>query len=200
MGTRDKRVDLYIAKAAPFARPILLELREMVHEGCPEVVEEIKWGSPFFMHKGVMCFMAGFTEHCVFGFWKRELMSGSEPEKMADGRGRFGRITSLEDLPAKKTMLGYIKKAKRLNDEGVKKAAPRKGEKKELEVPDYFTAALKKNKKALATFEAFAPSKKRDYVEWLTEAKTESTRQSRLKTSLEWLADGKSRNWKYEKS
>ena len=200
MGTRDKRVDAYIAKSAEFARPILRHLREIVHEGCPEVAEAIKWSHPSFQYKGMFCGMAAFKEHCAFGFWKRAAMAidGQGPQ---DAMGQFGRITSLKDLPPKKTLLGYVKKAKQLNDEGVKvpkKPKPR-GEKKELVIPDFFTAALKKNKKAQSAFEAFSYSHKKEYVEWLTDAKTEETRNRRLETALEWLAEGKSRNWKYEK-
>jgi len=199
MGTKDKRVDAYIAKSADFAQPILHELRRIVHEGCPEAEEGIKWGSPSFMYKGILCGMAAFKQHCAFGFWKGSLIVNGK-ENNVDAMGQFGRITSLKDLPPKRVLLGYVKKAKQLKDDGVK--APRakpQGAKKELTVPDYFTAMLKKNKKALATFEAFPYSKKKDYVEWLTEAKTDETRQRRLQTSVEWLAEGKSRNWKYER-
>ncbi len=199
MGTKYKRVDAYIVKSADFAQPILHELRRIVHEGCPEAEEEIKWGSPSFMYKGILCGMAAFKQHCAFGFWKGSLIVNGK-ENNLDAMGQFGRITSLKDLPPKRVLLGYVKKAKQLNDDGVKapRAKPQGGEKK-LTVPDYFTAVLKKNKKALATFEAFSYSKKKDYVEWLTEAKTDETRQRRLQTSVEWLAEGKSRNWKYER-
>jgi len=201
MGTRDKRIDAYIAKSAEFARPILTYLRDIVHEGCPEVQETIKWGFPNFDYKGIMCGLAAFKEHCAFGFWKGSLIFDPKENKNMDAMGQFGRITSFRDLPSKKTLIGYVKKARQLNDDGVK--VPRKitppEKKKDLEVPDYFTAALKKNKKALATFEGFPYSKKKDYVEWVTEAKTDETREKRLKTSVEWMAEGKGRNWKYEK-
>jgi len=199
MGTRDKRIDTYIAKSAEFAQPILRHLREVVHEGCPEVEETMKWSFPHFDYKGMLCSMAAFKQHCAFGFWKSSLIM--DGNKSVDAMGQFGRITSLKDLPPKKTLLDYLKKAKRLNDEGIKapnRAKPR-SEKKELEVPAYFTAALRKSKKAQATFEAFPYSKKKDYLEWVTEAKTDETREKRLQTSMEWLAEGKSRNWKYEK-
>jgi uncharacterized protein YdeI (YjbR/CyaY-like superfamily) len=197
MGTRNPRTDEYIAKAAPFAQPILRHIRELVHEGCPEVIEEIKWSMPVFTYKGMLCNMAAFKEHCAFGFWKAKLVLG-EQEKNA--MGNFGRLTSVKDLPSKKEMLGYIKEARRLNDEGVKVAKLKKSsEKKELVVPPYFLAAVKKNKKALGTFDAFPYSHKKEYVEWVTEAKTDETRQRRLATTVEWLAEGKSRNWKYER-
>ena len=200
MGTRDKRVDAYIAKSAEFAQPILRELREIVHEGCPEVEEAIKWRFPAFMYKGILCGMAAFKQHCAFGFWKGSLIIPGE-ENNVNAMGQFGRVTSMKDLPPRRVLLAYVKKAKQLNDEGIKSPARSKprGEKKELAVPAYFTAALKKNKKALAVFDGFPYSKRKDYVEWLTEAKTDETRKRRLQTSVEWLARGKSRNWKYER-
>jgi uncharacterized protein YdeI (YjbR/CyaY-like superfamily) len=199
MGTKDKRIDAYITKSAGFAQPILRHLREIVHEGCPEVEETMKWSFPHFQYKGILCSMASFKEHCAFGFWKGSLIFDGKQDK--DAMGQFGRLTSVRDLPPKSTLLGYIRKACQLNDEGIKVEKPSKpqGDKKDLVVPDYFQAALKKNKKALATFEAFPYSKKKDYVEWVSEAKTDETRKRRLETSIEWLAEGKSRNWKYER-
>ena len=201
MAIRDKRVDAYIAKSADFAQPILRHVRKIVHEGCPEVEETIKWGFPHFDYKGMMCGMASFKQHCALGFWKGKLILDGKSNKSVDAMGQFGRITSLKDLPSKKVLLGYVKKAKQLNDDGVKvpKRAKPSSEKKELVVPDYFTAALKKNKKAQVTFEGFPYSKKKDYVDWVTEAKTDETRERRLQTSAKWLAEGKGRNWKYEK-
>jgi hypothetical protein len=201
MGSRDKRLDAYIAKSAEFARPILRELREIVHEGCPEVEETMKWSMPHFDYKGMLCGMAAFKQHCTFGFWKGKLLFDGENQQSAEAMGQFGRITSLKDLPPKRVLIGYVRKAAELNDQGVK--VPRKpkpsSDKKELVVPAYFMAAVKKNKKALATFETFPYSHKKEYVQWVTEAKTDETRQRRLTTSVEWLAQGKSRNWKYEK-
>jgi uncharacterized protein YdeI (YjbR/CyaY-like superfamily) len=197
---RDKRIDAYIAKSADFAQPILRALREIVHEGCPEVVEGIKWGNPAFDYKGMLCGMAAFKQHCAFGFWKGSLIL-DDKDKSLDAMGQFGRITCMKDLPPKSHLLRYIKKAMELNDAGVtvarKTASP--AEKKALKVPSYFLAALKKNKKALATYTAFPYSKKKDYVDWVTEAKTEETRDRRMQTAVEWIAEGKGRNWKYEK-
>jgi hypothetical protein len=201
MGTRDKRVDAYIAKSAEFARPILAHVREIVHEGCPGVEETIKWGFPHFDYKGMMCGMAAFKQHCALTFWKQsKLAVDGAQEKSKEAMGQFGRIMSTKDLPSKRVLLGYVRKAAELNEHGIKAERPKKSAgKKELVIPDYFTAALKKNKKALATFEAFPYSRKKDYVEWVTEAKTDETRNKRLATSVEWLAEGKSRNWKYER-
>lgn len=200
MPSREPRVDAYIAKSAEFARPILQHLREVVHQGCPDVEETIKWSMPFFVYKKRMfCNMAAFKEHCSFGFWKGNLII-PEGERSEDGMGHLGKITSLKDLPAKKVLLGYVKKAKQLHDEGVPKAAkPRPKSDRKLEIPAAFLKGLKKNKKAFATFEEFSYSHKKEYVEWFSEAKTEETRQRRLETTVEWLAQGKSRNWKYER-
>jgi uncharacterized protein YdeI (YjbR/CyaY-like superfamily) len=205
MGTRDSRVDVYIEKAADFAQPVLRTIREIVHEGCPETTETIKWGFPHFDYKGMMCSMAAFKEHCAFGFWKGRLVlgeakaAGDVPEK--ESMGHFGRLTSLKDLPSKRVLIGYVKKAKELNDAGVKSPARSKPRvaKEELPVPDELAAALKKNRKALAAFEAFPPSHRREYIEWITEAKTDATRQRRLDTTIEWITEGKSRNWKYQR-
>jgi uncharacterized protein YdeI (YjbR/CyaY-like superfamily) len=199
MSTKDPRIDTYIARADDFAKPILTHIRKLVHDACPDVVETMKWSMPHFDHKGVICGMAAFKQHCALGFWKGELIfnsSAAENEAM----GHFGRITSLSDLPKDKVLIGYIRKAAELNEAGIKKPAPARSKvEKELIVPDYFLAALKKNKKALAAFENFSYSHRKEYVEWIVEAKREETRAKRMGTTLEWLAKGKSRNWKYER-
>jgi len=147
----------------------------------------------------VLCSMAAFKQHCAFGFWKGKLFLPKGDELDKNAMGQFGRITSIDDLPTKKVLLGYVKQAVKLNEEGVKAPKPPKKEKAKLVVPPYFRAALKKNKKAQSAFVNFSPSHQREYVEWITEAKQEATRQRRLETAIEWLAQGKSRNWKYEK-
>jgi uncharacterized protein YdeI (YjbR/CyaY-like superfamily) len=194
VGKKDPRVDVYIAKARPFARPILRRLRTLVHRGCPEVIEEIKWGAPHFNYRGMFCGMATFKEHCVFGFWNRAL----KIERDSGAAGQFGRIESVADLPPDGVIVGYVREAKRLADDGVRLAPIRKA-KKPLPVPASLTAALKKKSGALAKFEAFSPSQKRDYSEWITEAKTDATRDRRIATAVGWIAEGKSRNWKYER-
>lgn len=199
MGTLDPRVDAYIARSAHFAKPILTHLREVVHEACPPVEETIKWGAPHFDYHGMMCSMAAFKAHCAFGFWKASLVLDDNNPKSQEAAGHFGRITSVADLPPKKTMIGYIKKAMELNEQAVRPKRRPKHPKKPLKVPPYLTAALKKNKKALTTFESFPPSHQREYVEWITEAKREETRERRLATALEWMAEGKAMNWKYAK-
>ncbi|HTI65498.1 MAG TPA: YdeI/OmpD-associated family protein [Gemmatimonadaceae bacterium] len=196
MGTRDKRVDTYVARSADFARPILEHIREIVHEGCPEVEETIKWGFPNYQYKGMLCSMAAFKEHCTFGFWKGSLIVDAADRRSDEAMGQLGRITRLSDLPPRKKLVGYVRKAKELNDAGVKVAKPSKP-KPALEPPADLLAALKKNKKAQAAFDKFPPSHRREYVEWIVEAKTDATRQRRLAQAVEWMAEGKPRNWKY---
>jgi uncharacterized protein YdeI (YjbR/CyaY-like superfamily) len=197
MGKRDARVDAYIAKSGDFAKPILTHLRELVHTTCPDVEETMKWSFPHFMYGGMLCSMAAFKEHCAFGFWKGALVLGKDGPEADRGAGQFGRITKVAELPSKKELTGYIKKAMKLNDEGVKAERARPKERSELVVPDDLAAALARNKKAQATFDKFSPSHKREYVEWITEAKAEPTRIRRLETAIEWMAEGKPRNWKY---
>jgi uncharacterized protein YdeI (YjbR/CyaY-like superfamily) len=198
MGTKDARVDTYIAKSVDFAKPILSQLRDIVHTACPEVEETMKWSFPHFMYKGMLCAMASFKEHCSFGFWKESLVMEKGGSETEEGMGSFGRITKLSELPTKKVLSGYIKKAMKLNEDGVKKPAPAKPKTpRKLEIPDDLEKALQGNTAARATFEKFSPSHKREYVEWITEAKTEATRTKRLQTAIEWMAEGKPRNWKY---
>ncbi|HTJ22401.1 MAG TPA: YdeI/OmpD-associated family protein [Gemmatimonadaceae bacterium] len=196
MGTRDKRVDAYIAKSADFAKPILTFIREVVHEGCPEVDETIKWSHVSFQYKGILCGMAAFKAHCTFGFWKHALVVDAA-DRSDEAMGQLGRITKVDDLPSRKRLVAYVRKAKALNEKGVKVAKASSKPKPPVEPPTDLLAALKKNKKALGTFESFSPSNKREYVEWITDAKTDATRQRRLALAVEWMADGKPRNWKY---
>lgn len=199
MGTRDPRIDAYIERSAPFARPILTHLRELVHATIPEVQEDLKWGMPSFMYKGILCGLAAFKEHAAFNLWKHSLIVGDD--RPDDAMGSFGRITSLADLPPDDVIAGYLREAKRLNDEGIK--APKRekpaDEKKETAVPDDLVAALETNPAALEHFHGFSPSKRREYVEWITGAKTDATRTRRLGTAVEWIAEGKGLNWRYER-
>jgi len=194
-------VDAYIAKAPEYARPILKKIRSLFHQACPEIEETLKWSFPHFEYRGIVGSMAAFKNHCSFGFWKAALMK--DPQKILSGVGDTSmggsKIASLDDFPSDKVMLAYIREAVDLNERDVKLPQKTKHPKKEVEVPDYFMAALKKNKKALAMFESFSPSHKREYVEWVTEAKQEKTRDQRLATAIEWMAEGKSRHWKYQK-
>lgn len=198
MGKKDPRIDAYIARKPEFARPILKHLRAVVHSACPDVEETLKWGMPAFTYHGLLCNMAAFKQHAAFGFWKSKLLIEQSGASAKEAMGNFGRLTTVSDLPPKATLARYVKKAMALNAEGVTvKRAPSK--RAALPMPKAFAAALAKNKKAKATFDAFPPGKRRDYIEWVSEAKGEDTRARRIATSVEWLAAGKARNWKYEK-
>jgi uncharacterized protein YdeI (YjbR/CyaY-like superfamily) len=201
------RVDMYIAKAKPFAQPIMEHLRQLIHKGCPEVEETIKWSMPFFEYRGVILGnMAAFKEHCSFGFWGQEIGAVLREAGIVQrgGMGTLGRITSVKDLPPDKQMLSLIRQASVFIATGqyTSPIAARnkvvKPPKAAVEPPSEFTAALKKNKKAAAAFAAFSPSCKREYVEWIADAKRDETRQKRIATAIEWIAEGKQRNWKYQ--
>ncbi len=196
--TQDPRVDDYIMRAAPFAHPILRQLREAVHAACPEVEESIRWSMPSFSHAGaILCQMAAFKQHASFGYWNHALVMGEGVER--DGMGSYGKLASTTDLPAKERLLSDIRKAMKLNEDGVKpRAARRNAARPALQTPAELVSALKNNKAAKATFDAFPPSCKREYVEWITEAKREETRAKRLAQTMEWLAEGKRRNWKHQ--
>lgn len=193
MAKKDPRVDDYIKKAQPFARPLLNHLRRLIHRGCPKVEETIKWRMPFFDYKGPVCFMAAFKQHAVFGFWKGKLLFGSEDE---GAMGHFGRLTSIEDLPADKKLIGHIRQAAELNERGIQRKRPPRGT-QEVTVPADLKSALVKNSKARKAFDAFSYSHRKEYVDWITEAKRDETRKRRLKTTIQWLAQGKPQNWKY---
>jgi uncharacterized protein YdeI (YjbR/CyaY-like superfamily) len=198
MGTRDPRVDDYIARSADFAKPILTHLRDVVHAACPEVEETIKWSFPHFLYKGMFCSMASFKEHCTFGFWKGALVVAGGGDAADKAMGQFGRITKLADLPAKKVLTSAIKTAMKLNEDGVKAPARTKPKTSpEVVVPEDLVSALNGNLQARASFEKLSPSHKREYIQWIGEAKTQPTRTRRLETTLQWLAEGKPRNWKY---
>jgi uncharacterized protein YdeI (YjbR/CyaY-like superfamily) len=203
MGKRDDRVDAYIAKSADFAKPILHHLRQLVHSGCPDVEETIKWGFPNFVYHGLLCNMASFKQHCSFGFWKTTRISDSRNLLSKIGKtalGNFGQLRSLTDLPPDKIIIAFVQQAAELNAQGVKVPSRNKGtEKKVLKVPKYFKDALSKDSRALKTFKSFSYTNKKEYVDWLTEAKTEETRNKRLVNSIQWLSQGKIRNWKYLK-
>jgi uncharacterized protein YdeI (YjbR/CyaY-like superfamily) len=203
MSTKDKRVDKYITKAKPFAKPILKHIREVVHKASPDIEETAKWGFPHFDYKGEMlCSMAGFKDHCVFMFWKHSLMKDVSKilgaRKAKDG---LTWITALDDLPADDILIAYVKQAIKLNEEGIKlPQKPKKvTDKKDLVVPLYLKRELNKNKKAKEVFDAFSYSNQKEYIVWLTDAKLPATRKERLKIAIEWIAEGKVRNWKYLK-
>jgi len=201
MGTRDERIDAYIAKSPDFAKPILTQIREAVHAACPGVTETMKWSMPHFDYKGPMCGMAAFKQHATFGFWKSSLVfAPNDPyAKDPNGMAAFGKMTAASDLPPRKALLAYISKAVALNEGGVKVERPRKP-RKPLPVPAALAAALAKNKKAQAAFARFPPSHRREYNEWIGEAKSDETRSKRVAQAVKWIAEGKSRNWKYQRT
>jgi len=198
MPKKDPRVDAYIEKSADFAKPIMTHLRKVIHKASPKITENIKWSMPAFEYKGLVCGFAAFKQHCTFGFWKQSLLEQGAFSSEKTAMGSFGRITSRKDLPPDEMLIKLIRQAVELNENGVKVDKKKPAAKKELLVPDMLTAALKKNKAAQKTFDNFPYSCKKEYVEWITEAKTEPTREKRLAQTLEWLAEGKRRNWKYE--
>lgn len=202
MSVYDPRIDAYIEKSAPFAQPILIHLRELIHKHCPDIEETIKWGFPHFEYgKRLQFNMAAFKQHAAFGFWLGGLMTDPlhilEREKK-NAMGSLGKITTLKDLPSDKIMAQYIKESIKLTHESVKMPKAAKKPAVEMEVPDYFQQALNKNKKAKEAFENFPTSHRKEYLKWITEAKREETRQKRIDQALEWLENGKSRHWKYQ--
>lgn len=205
--TFDSRIDAYIAKSRPFAQPILIHLRELVHKACPTVVETMKWSRPFFEYKGVILGnMSAFNEHCSFGFWGEEIAAVLREANLLqpDAMGSLGRLTRVENLPAHKQMLSLLRQAAAFIDSGqyTSPIAARnkvvKAPKASVEEPPEFTKALKANKKASAAYAAFSPSCKREYVEWIADAKRAETRDKRIATAIDWIGEGKQRNWKYQ--
>lgn len=199
MSHHDARLDAYVAKSAAFAQPILEHLRSVIHATCPEVEEGMKWSMPFFSYKGApMCMMAAFKQHCGFGFW---LSAAVFAEAIEDGMGQFGKLTSVQELPSKRQLSAYIRKAMALNEAGVKLARPKAAAKPAPAIPNDLAALLAQKKHAAArkTYADFSHAAQREYIDWIAEAKTDATRQKRVATSLEWLAEGKQRNWKYQK-
>ena len=203
MGQQDARIDAYIDKSADFAKPILIHIREVVHRASPLINETVKWGMPFFDHKGPICMMAAFKQHLGFGFWKASRLN--DPEKLLQGSdeeaaaGSFGRIVSMNDLPSDDAIIDFVKQMIKLNESGIKEPKKVAAPKAELETPADFEKLLRSNLAAMDNFEKFSPSKKREYLEWFAEAKSADTRQKRIDQALEWIAEGKSRNWKYQR-
>jgi uncharacterized protein YdeI (YjbR/CyaY-like superfamily) len=199
MGKKDPRVDAYIAKSADFAQPILNRIRKVIHASCPVVEETMKWSFPHFMYRGMFCSMSAFKQHCAFGFWHPLMRESIEGRGNHEAMGQFGRITSLAKLPKDAEIKRLVKIAMQLNENGVKRPTkPKPKTAKVVEVPPDLVAALKKNPAAKKTFDGFSPSCRTEYVQWITEAKRDETRGKRLATTIEWLTEGKKRNWKYE--
>ena len=201
MAGKDPRIDAYIQKAAPFAQPILKHLRKLVHAACPDVQEAMKWNTPSFEYEGILCGMAAFKSYVTFGFWKAAILAGQGfTEVGSSPMGGLGRMASLDDLPSDPRLEEIIKAAVALNEQGIAVKRPKRAPKPPVKPPAWFLAAIKKNRRALTAYDAFSPSHKREYVEWVTEAKTDATRDRRVAQAIEWMAEGKSRNWKYERA
>lgn len=200
MPKHDPRIDAYIAKSAGFARPILRHIRGVVHAACPDVEEGLKWGMPHFGYRGgMMCHMAAFKRHCAFGFWKAARILGPDTKSAEEAMGQFGRLTSVDDLPSRRALSGYIRRAMKLHEDGTALPGPQPRPKPPMRMPVDLSAALRKNAKARATFDGFSPSHRREYVEWIAGARRADTRARRLVTAIEWMAEGKPQNWKYIK-
>ena len=195
----DPRIDAYIENAKPFAQPILVRLRRAIHKACPEVTETLKWSVPAFEYQGILCGMAAFRAHCLFNVWKSSLVKEQLPKAAADALERIGRIESVKELPSEAVLVQIIKKAAAINEAGLKVPQAPRAKKPPVRVPADLKAALAKRSKAATAFDAMSPSHKREYVEWITEAKAAETRDRRVAQTVEWVAEGKGRNWKYER-
>jgi uncharacterized protein YdeI (YjbR/CyaY-like superfamily) len=204
-GSYSPKVDGYIAAAAPFAQSILTHIRELVHKALPDVEEDIKWSMPFFIYHGLMLGnMAGFKQHCSFGLWGKEGPANLRKDGIYDreAMGQLGKLTSVKDLPPDREFIRYVRAAAAEIDTGartqnysrLKTTTP----KPPPEIPPALTAALKKNKAAAGHFAAMPPGCQREYCEWISEAKRDETRDKRVATAVEWMSEGKRRNWKYE--
>lgn len=196
-------IDQYIESSADYAKPIMNHLRALVHQACPELEEKLKWGFPHFDYKGVYISIAAFKEHCALNFWKVKLMKDPHNlfgEKEERAMGNFGRLRSLKDLPPDEILLEYLLEAKKLNDQGIRitPKKPAEKEKTELTIPEDLQAALAKNPAAQMFFDKFTYSQRKEYIMWIIEAKTDATREKRISTTVEWVAEGKTRNWKYK--
>lgn len=200
MPVTDPRVDAYIAKAAPFAQPILIRLRRAVHKGCPAVVETLKWSVPAFEHHGILCGMAAFKAHCIFNVWRTPVLKAQGlPEPLEAALERAGRVTSVKELPAERLLVQIIRRAAAVNESGLKGPRAPRTPKPAVRVPADLKAALSKHPKAAAKFASMSPSHKREYVEWITDAKAAETRARRVAQTVAWVSEGKNRNWKYQK-
>lgn len=199
MPIKSREIDRYIAKAQPFARPILTRVRATFHKACPDVREVLKWGHPSFDYKGILGGMASFKQHAVWGLWKSKLIDDPTGAMKSGDPGMMGggKLTNVSQLPSQKVMIGLIKQAVALNEKGVKVSKRKSAKKPAPKIPSDLSAALRRNARAGKTWEGFSPSHKREYIEWIVEAKQAETRERRLLQAIEWMADGKPRNWKY---
>ncbi|HUN66134.1 MAG TPA: DUF1801 domain-containing protein [Bacteroidota bacterium] len=202
MGRKDPRIDKYIAGAGAFARPILSHLRSLVHSASPGVTETMKWGMPFFEYHGIVGGMGAFKSHCTFFLWKPSKLNDPEgilKKKERAAMGQFGRLTGLKDLPADRHLREFIRQICRRNEAGELPKPVRRTKKGPVVVPAGLMTALRKNRRALRAFGEFSDAHRREYSEWISEAKREETRAKRIATAVRWISTGKGRNWRYEK-
>ncbi|HTJ52512.1 MAG TPA: YdeI/OmpD-associated family protein [Cyclobacteriaceae bacterium] len=203
MSTLNKKVDTYIDNSADFAKELLEYLRNIIHKTCPDVEEDIKWGTPHYSYKGDhLCMMAGFKNHCSFSLYKAELMKDKAIQDSVKAGKKFGymdKLKSVSELPKKNILISLIKEAMTLNEQGIKKEVSKSAKSKVLEVPDYFEKELKANTKAKEVFYSKSDSFRKEYIVWISDAKTDETRHKRMDEALEWIADGKGRFWKFKK-
>ena len=200
--SKDPRIDAYIGKSATFARPILHHLRRIVHQTCPDARETLKWGMPSFMYNGkILCGLAAFKQHAAFWFWRGTRLEDPKGYlgKTGSAMGNFGRITSVNDLPPKSVIAGFVRQAMKINSAGKTPAQAKRKPAPAPRTPADLLNAMRANRKALATFTALTPGHKREYVGWITDAKRPETRARRIATAIGWLAEGKKHNWKYER-
>jgi uncharacterized protein YdeI (YjbR/CyaY-like superfamily) len=203
MKKSNSKVDEYVAKSEAFAKPILEHWRQLIHDNCPDVEEAIKWGFPHFDYKGdFMCVIASYKNHCSLTFLKAELMYDprlKESKTLKPTQRFLGKVMNLTDLPPDEEFIGLLKEAMVLNEKGIKVIVPKSDKPKVLEMPDYFSKKLASNAKAKEIFENKSDSFRKDYIIWISDAKTEATRQKKMEEAVEWIAEGKGRFWKYEK-
>ena len=199
MTNHNPQIDAYIQKAQPFARPILIKLRGLFHKACPQIEERLKWGMPSFEHHGIVGGFAAFKQHVSWGLWKAKLIDDPTNAMATDASSAMGggKLKSVKDLPPEAILLGLMRQAVDLNARGVKLPRTPTAKKPPPKTPPDLAAALKRSAKAAAVYQDFSPSHKREYIEWITEAKQPATRQKRIKQAIEWIAQGKPRNWKY---
>ncbi len=201
---RSPGIDSYLNAANPDFRPMLASLREAVHRACPQVEETIKWGMPTFVYRGkILCGMAAFKQHMSFGYWQHAEVLGEAASGERTGMGSYGKLRTAADIPSPALLKSHIRRAMQLIDEAAAGTAPAKPKPARAARPEAvpspgFTAALKASPIARKHFEAFPPGQRREYIDWINEAKRDDTRERRIAQAIEWLGEGKRRNWKYE--
>jgi hypothetical protein len=201
------QVTAYAAAMPAYAQPIFAHLRALIHTTCPDTDEAIKWSIPHFERDGdYLCIFAASPGHASFTFYKQQLMS--DP-RLRDNLNlpaikRFmGRLTSLSDLPDDATLAAMLQEAADLNARGVRLPDRAPKTPPVIDMPSAVATAvataLAANPAAQAVWDAKSAAWRKDYLVWITAAKTDPTRDARIAEALDWIADGKARFWKYQK-